>query len=91
MISNAGEKAVVKSRENDEIDLILMDIDLGSGIDGTVAAELILKDMDLLLKVIMVRRVFLNLIFSQIHIYIKLMFLKMDLLFGLVFTGDLEL
>ncbi len=41
---NTGEKAVAIARENDEIDLILMDINLGPGIDGTEAAEIILKD-----------------------------------------------
>ena len=44
--ANTGEKAVQISGENLEIDLILMDIDLGVGIDGTEAAELILKDRD---------------------------------------------
>lgn len=47
VICNTGEKAVATSKEDDEIDLILMDIDLGSGMDGTVAAELILRDRDL--------------------------------------------
>ena len=47
VICNTGEKAVAASKEDDEIDLILMDIDLGSGMDGTVAAELILRDRDL--------------------------------------------
>ncbi|MCK5673583.1 MAG: response regulator [Spirochaetales bacterium] len=41
---NSGEKAVLLSKENKHIDLILMDIDLGRGIDGTEAAELILKE-----------------------------------------------
>ncbi len=41
---NTGEKAVAIAKENHEIDLILMDINLGSGIDGTEAAEIILKD-----------------------------------------------
>ena len=44
---NTGEKAIAISKENEEIDLILMDIDLGCGIDGTQAAELILKDKEL--------------------------------------------
>ncbi len=44
---NTGEKAVAIIRENDKIDLILMDIDLGNGIDGTEAAELILRDKNL--------------------------------------------
>lgn len=41
---NTGEKAVAISKENDKIDLILMDINLGPGIDGTEAAEIILTD-----------------------------------------------
>ena len=45
--ANTGEKAVAISRENHKIDLILMDTDLGSGIDGTVAAEQILKDRNI--------------------------------------------
>lgn len=42
--ATTGEKAVKISNENDEIDLILMDIDLGRGIDGPETAEIILKD-----------------------------------------------
>ena len=42
--ANTGEKAVKASKENHEIDLILMDINLGRGIDGIEAAEIILKD-----------------------------------------------
>ena len=45
--TNTGEKAVKLSEENSEIDLILMDIDLGCGMDGTEAAELILKEIDI--------------------------------------------
>lgn len=41
---NTGEKAVAISKENHEIDLILMDIDLGRGIDGPETAEIILED-----------------------------------------------
>jgi PAS domain S-box-containing protein len=41
---NTGEKAIAISKENHEIDLILMDIDLGRGIDGSETAEIILKD-----------------------------------------------
>ena len=44
---NTGEKAVAISRVNDDIDLILMDIDLGRGIDGTEAAEFILNERDI--------------------------------------------
>ena len=41
-----GEEAVDIFKKNNYIDLILMDIDLGSGIDGTEAAAIILKDYD---------------------------------------------
>ncbi len=47
VISNSGEKAVELVKKYPGIDLILMDIDLGSGIDGTEAAEEILKNNDL--------------------------------------------
>jgi len=44
----SGEEAVNLVLNNDEpIDLILMDIDLGSGIDGTEAAEQILANKDI--------------------------------------------
>jgi CheY-like chemotaxis protein len=42
-----GEKAVEAVRFSTDIDLILMDIDLGSGIDGTQAAARILEDRDI--------------------------------------------
>ena len=42
-----GEEAVEVVKSTSEIDLILMDIDLGPGIDGTEAAEQILKDRDI--------------------------------------------
>lgn len=41
---NTGEKAVEIAKENEDIELILMDIDLGKGIDGTEVSEIILKD-----------------------------------------------
>ncbi|MBI9056118.1 MAG: PAS domain S-box protein [Bacteroidales bacterium] len=41
-----GEEAVEAVKSTPGIDLILMDINLGKGIDGTEAAELILKDHD---------------------------------------------
>ncbi|MDA3940329.1 MAG: PAS domain S-box protein [Spirochaetia bacterium] len=44
---NTGEKAVSMTSENHNIDLILMDIDLGKGIDGPEAAETILRDHDI--------------------------------------------
>jgi PAS domain S-box-containing protein len=43
----SGENAVEYVENNSEIDLILMDIDLGSGMDGTEAAEKILGMYDL--------------------------------------------
>ncbi|MBI9108106.1 MAG: PAS domain S-box protein [Spirochaetales bacterium] len=44
---NTGEKAVTLLKENKQIDLILMDISLGNGIDGTETAALILKEDDI--------------------------------------------
>jgi PAS domain S-box-containing protein len=46
-IVNNGEKAIEAVNINPDIDLILMDINLGNGIDGTQAAEIILKDHDI--------------------------------------------
>jgi len=46
-IATSGEKAVETVEKSREIELILMDIDLGSGIDGSRAAEIILKQRDL--------------------------------------------
>jgi len=45
--ASTGEEAVAIALENYTIDLILMDIDLGVGIDGTVAAQQILKNIDI--------------------------------------------
>jgi CheY-like chemotaxis protein len=42
-----GNKAIEAVKSTPGIDLILMDIDLGKGIDGTQAAEMILKDHDI--------------------------------------------
>jgi PAS domain S-box-containing protein len=47
VIANTGERAVEIVRSDPEIDLVLMDIDLGRGIDGTEAALLILADYEL--------------------------------------------
>lgn len=47
LTAGSGEKAVELSSSNDAIDLILMDIDLGTGIDGTEAAKQILEFRDL--------------------------------------------
>jgi PAS domain S-box-containing protein len=43
----SGEEAIVKVRNTDDIDLILMDINLGPGIDGAEAATVILKERDI--------------------------------------------
>ncbi|MFA5782754.1 MAG: PAS domain S-box protein [Bacteroidales bacterium] len=45
--ANTGEKAIEVVRSGGKIDLILMDIELGGGIDGTQAAKEILKDYDI--------------------------------------------
>ncbi|HAE21511.1 MAG TPA: hypothetical protein DCG47_04190 [Spirochaetaceae bacterium] len=42
-----GEQAVAAVKTLPEIDLVLMDINLGPGIDGTEAAEIILKEEDI--------------------------------------------
>jgi PAS domain S-box-containing protein len=47
LISHTGEDAVKACESNHEIDLILMDIDLGRGMDGTEAAKIILKERDI--------------------------------------------
>ena len=44
---NTGEQAVEAIQSDSEIDLVLMDINLGDGIDGTQAAQMILKDHDI--------------------------------------------
>ncbi len=46
-ITYNGEEAVAAVAATPAIDLILMDINLGAGMDGTEAAALILKDRDL--------------------------------------------
>jgi PAS domain S-box-containing protein len=43
----SGEEAIACVRANPSIDLILMDIDLGGGIDGTETAEIILRDREI--------------------------------------------
>ena len=42
-----GEAAVSIIKEKNDIDMVLMDLDLGGGIDGTTAAEIILEDRDI--------------------------------------------
>ncbi|MCC5813716.1 MAG: PAS domain S-box protein [Leptospira sp.] len=43
IVAHSGEDACIKIEEQPEIDLVLMDIDLGLGMDGTQAAQEILK------------------------------------------------
>jgi len=45
--ANSGEKAIEAFMQHPETDLILMDINLGSGISGTEAAEIILRERDI--------------------------------------------
>ena len=45
--ATSGEQAVTMARTHPEIGLVIMDIDLGPGIDGTEAAEQILAERDL--------------------------------------------
>jgi PAS domain S-box-containing protein len=47
IVASNGEKAISAVRNTLGIDLILMDINLGKGIDGTEAAEIILKERDI--------------------------------------------
>ena len=47
MIAHTGEEAVAAVAKTPAIDLVLMDINLGAGIDGTETAALILKERDL--------------------------------------------
>jgi PAS domain S-box-containing protein len=47
IMANTGEEAVAVVGKTPAIDLILMDINLGAGIDGAEAAEIILQDHDI--------------------------------------------
>jgi len=47
VLAESGESAYAMVTQHMEIDLILMDINLGTGIDGTQAAELILEKHDI--------------------------------------------
>lgn len=47
VLANTGEAAITAVKTGSRIDLILMDINLGNGIDGTEAASLILKERDI--------------------------------------------
>jgi len=48
-IARSGERAIDAVRNDPAIDLVLMDIDLGSGMDGTAAAQVILGERDVAL------------------------------------------
>ena len=45
--ASSGERAIQTVRDTGNIDLILMDIDLGNGMDGTEAAKIILSEKDI--------------------------------------------
>ena len=47
IIANSGEKSIKIFNNNNSIDLVLMDINLGKGLDGTEAAAIILKNRDI--------------------------------------------
>ena len=47
ILASSGEKAIEIARTTSGIDLILMDTNLGRGMDGTEAAEIILKERDI--------------------------------------------
>ena len=47
IVAYNGKDAISKATENPHLNLILMDIDLGKGIDGTEAAQIILKDHEI--------------------------------------------
>ena len=47
IVAASGGKAINTVQNTQNIDLILMDINLGKGIDGIEAAEIILKDHDI--------------------------------------------
>ena len=47
IIANSGEEAVETATQDTAIDLVLMDIDLGRGVDGTEAAQRILQERSL--------------------------------------------
>ncbi len=47
VIAHSGESAIELVSGKDRVDLILMDIDLGSGIDGKETANIILKEKDI--------------------------------------------
>ena len=46
LVAHSGEQALQIARDEAELALVLMDIDLGQGMDGTEAAHLILQERD---------------------------------------------
>ena len=46
LLAHSGEDAIRTFEESQPVDLVLMDIDLGSGMDGTVAAQAILAERE---------------------------------------------
>jgi len=47
LTADTGEQAIEAARSHPDIDLVLMDINLGTGLDGTQAAEAMLRERDL--------------------------------------------
>ncbi len=47
LTAGTGERAIEVARSHPEIDLVLMDINLGAGLDGTQVAEAMLRERDL--------------------------------------------
>jgi len=47
ILAHSGKEAIKTLKLNPTIDLIIMDVDLGNGMDGTEAAEIILKEQDI--------------------------------------------
>jgi PAS domain S-box-containing protein len=47
LVVPSGEKAIEAVKSHERIDLILMDVNLGAGMDGTEAAEIILSERDI--------------------------------------------
>jgi PAS domain S-box-containing protein len=47
VVAHSGEKAITRMKQTPGIDLILMDIDLGAGMDGTEVAAVILENHNL--------------------------------------------
>ncbi|MBF0429935.1 MAG: PAS domain S-box protein [Fibrobacteria bacterium] len=47
IVAGSGEEAITITEENQSLDLIIMDVDLGDGMDGTQASALILQKKEL--------------------------------------------